>query len=111
YNTGRDQMSGYYDLGTHGRTISTSSEDAQLWFDRGLNWTYAFNHEEAVRCSEKAIAADPNCAIAWWGVAYAAGPNYNKAWDAFDDAELTEMLATTYNAAQQAMALLDHASP
>lgn len=64
-------MSGYYDLGNHTRTVSTSSADAQLWFDRGLVWTYGFNHEEAVRCFEKAIEFDPNCAMAHWGVAYA----------------------------------------
>ena len=70
-----------YDLGTYGRPISTSSADAQAWFDRGLVWSYGFNHEEAVRCFERAAEADPACAMAHWGVAYAIGPNYNKAWD------------------------------
>jgi len=37
-------MDDYYDLGTYGRTITTSSPQAQLWFDRGLNWVYGFNH-------------------------------------------------------------------
>ena len=68
-------MSDYYDLGKHTRTISTSSADAQMWFDRGLNWTYGFNHEEAMRCFEFAIEADPDCPMAHWGLAYAAGPN------------------------------------
>ena len=43
---------------------------AQLWFDRGLNWTYGFNHEEAVDCFRHAADADPACAMAWWGIAY-----------------------------------------
>lgn len=54
----------YYDLGSHGRPVTTDSAEAQLWFDRGLVWTYAFHHEEAVACFEKAAAADPHCAMA-----------------------------------------------
>jgi tetratricopeptide (TPR) repeat protein len=103
-------MSEYYDLGNYRRPISTSSPDAQLWFDRGLNWTYGFNHDEAVRCFEAAIAADPNCAMAYWGVAYAAGPNYNKAWEAFDEIDLAQTLATTHAAALRAAELADNAS-
>ena len=43
-------MSEYYDLGDYSRHISTASPDAQLWFDRGLLWTYGYHHEEAVVC-------------------------------------------------------------
>ena len=73
----------YFDLGAHGRKVATTSEAAQRWFDRGLNWTFGFHHEEAVRCFEKAIAADPDCAMAHWGLAYAIGPNYNLKWPDF----------------------------
>ena len=76
---------GYYDLGTYSRPVTTGSEEAQRWFDRGLAWTYGYNHDEAVTCYRRALAADPACAMAWWGVAYAAGPNYNKPWEAFDE--------------------------
>ena len=44
----------YFDLGSHVRQVTTSSLRAQAWFDRGLNWAYAFNFEDAVRCFEKA---------------------------------------------------------
>ncbi|HMM40929.1 MAG TPA: hypothetical protein PKA95_03425 [Thermomicrobiales bacterium] len=98
-------MSDYYDLGPHSRTISTSSPEAQRWFDRGLNWTYGFNHEEAIRCFERAIEADPACAMAYWGVAYAAGPNYNKPWEMFDPVDLANSVARTHAAARQAAAL------
>ena len=37
-------MQDYYDLGQHTRTVTTDSSEAQLWFDRGLNWLYGFNH-------------------------------------------------------------------
>ncbi len=89
-------MSAYYDLGPHTRTITTTSPEAQLWFDRGLNWTFGFNHEEAIRCFERALEHDPDCAMAHWGIAYAIGPNYNKGWDAFDEADLRTSLARAY---------------
>ena len=54
-----------YDIGVISREISTDSADAQLWFDRGLGLAYGFNHEEAIVCFEKAIEADPNCAICY----------------------------------------------
>ena len=52
-------MADYYDLGSYVRTVTTTSPEAQRWFDRGLVWCYGFHHEEAVRCFERAIAADP----------------------------------------------------
>src|SRR5687768_15976498 len=104
-------MSDYYDLGKHTRAVSTTSEEAQLWFDRGLNWTYGFNHEEAVRCFERAIDADPDCAMAHWGVAYAAGPNYNKPWEFFDPIDMAETVAKCFFATERAVALLENTSP
>ena len=74
-----------FDLGDYHRAVSTQNPEAQRWFDRGLVWGYAYNHEEAINCFEKAIALDPQCAMAHWGVSYAAGPNYNKPWEAFTE--------------------------
>lgn len=104
-------MDDYYDLGDHHRPVTTPSADAQLWFDRGLTWTYAFNHEEAVACFEKAAEADPDCAMAHWGIAYALGPNYNKPWEAFDDAELVDAVARTHGAVERAHEKAAHATP
>lgn len=73
-------MDYYYDLGAYSRTISTSSDAAQVWFNRCLKWCYAFNHEEAVRCFDQVVALDPNCAMGYWGKAYAVGPYYNIPW-------------------------------
>ncbi len=103
-------MSDYYDLGNHGWAITTTSPDAQLWFDRGLNWTYGFNHEEAIRCFERAIEADPECPMAHWGLAYAAGPNYNKPWEFFDAVDLAATLGTCFLAVGRALAVLDRAN-
>jgi hypothetical protein len=60
----RNIMSDYYDLGSYTRPVTTTSKDAQLWFDRGLIWCYGYNHDEAVRCFKKAAKHDPNCAMA-----------------------------------------------
>ena len=73
----------YYDLGTYSRPITTTSPEAQIWFDRGLTWVFAFNHEEAIKCFQKALEHDPDCAMAHWGVAYASGPNYNLPWELY----------------------------
>ena len=83
----------YYNLGAYHRPIETPSPQAQVWFDRGMVWAYAFNHEEAVRCFDRALELDPELAIARWGVAYSIGPNYNKAWEAFDPVDLAASLA------------------
>jgi tetratricopeptide (TPR) repeat protein len=101
----------YFDLGQHSWPVSTSSEQAQLWFDRGLLWSYAFNHEEAVRCFEQALEYDPGCAMAYWGIAYAIGPNYNKAWDQFDPVELAETAERAYAVTTQAVGHRDGATP
>ncbi|GHE92156.1 hypothetical protein GCM10014715_55710 [Streptomyces spiralis] len=92
----------YYDLGSHNRPVTTSSGEAQTWFDRGLAWTYGFNHEEAVRCFEAAAAADPGCAMAYWGIAYALGPNYNKPWEFFDEQDLAGTVERTHAAVERA---------
>ena len=87
-------MSDYYDLGSYSRRITTTSPEAQKWFDRGLAWTYGFNHDEAISCYRTALEHDPACAMAHWGIAYAAGPNYNKQWKHFDPSDLAATLET-----------------
>ena len=43
-----------YDLGLYARPVTTASADAQIWFDRGLNWCFGFHHEEALRLAAAA---------------------------------------------------------
>ncbi|RKL16358.1 hypothetical protein BFJ72_g15325, partial [Fusarium proliferatum] len=95
----------YYDLGDHNRVISTISVDAQAWFNRGLIWTYSFNHREAAACFEQVIKHDPNCAMGYWGAAFASGPNYNKAWMAFDENDLKLSLQKCYDYSRKAKEL------
>jgi hypothetical protein len=104
-------LNSYYNLGSYSRSVTTSSVEAQTWFDRGLMWSFGYNHEEALRCFEKAAKANPRCAMAQWGIAYAAGPNYNKQWSAFDASDLRNSPALARRATELALALIDGASP
>lgn len=101
-----DPIAEYYDLGSFRRTITTKSPEAQEWFNRGLIWSYSFNHDEAKRCFMQAIAHDPSCAMSFWGLAYATGPNYNKSWRLFDPRDLEDSLKICYNASRKAKELL-----
>lgn len=92
-----------YNLGAYEWKVKTSSTEAERWFQRALNWTYGFHHDEAVRCYRYALHYDPNFAMAYWGVAYASGPNYNKPWELFDKAELRATLALCHAAAKRAV--------
>lgn len=64
-------------LGKPWRKITTTSAEAQRYFDQGLAFLYAFDHEEAIRSFQAAAQADPDCAMAWWGIACASGPHIN----------------------------------
>lgn len=96
-------MDPYFSLGPYSRQISTGSDEAQTWFNRGLNWCYAFHHREAIRCFEKVIDLDPGCAMGYWGVAYATGPYYNIPWEKMSPSGRPVAVATTYENAQKAV--------
>lgn len=97
-----------YDQGSYRRTITTKSAEAQRWFDRGLNWCFGYHHQEAVACFEKALEADPDCAMAHWGVGYAMGPNYNLPWEYLDPGTKAAFLAKAYDATHAALARKDN---
>ena len=100
----------YFDLGRHTRRVSTNSAEAQRWFDLGLNWCYGFNHEEGIRCFQAALAADPRCVMAHWGVAYGAGPFYNLAFREYGEQEASSSVALAYDHINRARALSAHAT-
>jgi hypothetical protein len=64
-------------LGHLHHPVSTRNPEAQQFFDQGLRFIYAFNHDEAARSFERSAELDPKLAIAYWGIAEAVGPNYN----------------------------------
>jgi hypothetical protein len=57
--------------------VATSNPETQKFFDQGLNFMYAFNHDEAVRAFRQAAELDPDCAMAHWGISLSLGKNYN----------------------------------
>ncbi len=67
----------YQGLGDFHRAVTTSSAQAQAYFDQGMRLLWAFNHDEATRSFAEAAMLDPDCAACYWGVALTVGPNYN----------------------------------
>jgi len=104
-------MGEYFDLGAYRRPVTTVSEQAASWFNRGLVWCYGFNQEEAVRCFQKVVEIDPDCAMGYWGIAYASGPFYNKPWNWYGEIERVEAIAFCHEYAHQARQLKPRATP
>lgn len=102
---GEDGSRLYPGYGGYSRAITCENPEAQRWFDQGIQLVYGFNHDEGVRSFQRAAEVDPNCAMAWWGIAYGYGVDVN-------NMEVSEAEARAgADAADQAMLLLDHASP
>ena len=72
-----ERLPEYAGFDGYARTISTDSALAQRYFDQGIQLLYGFNHDEAIRSFQAATEADPSCAMAWWGIAYANGRDIN----------------------------------
>ena len=87
-----------------GLTVTTSNTKAQKYFNQGLALTYGFNHDGAIRSFRAAQALDPECAMCFWGEAYAHGPNINAPMD-------PAVNARAVAAAGRARALRDRATP
>ena len=88
-------MDGY---GGYARAVSGADADSQRWFDVGLQLVYGFNHDAAVQCFAAAAEASPDCAMAWWGIAYGYGIDVNNPEVAEQEA------AAAHSAAQAALA-------
>ncbi|MCH9673369.1 MAG: hypothetical protein K0U93_18160 [Gammaproteobacteria bacterium] len=100
-------MEKYFSLGAYERPITSSSDAAKTWFNRGLNWCYAFHHKEALRCFAKVIEFDPHCPMGHWGIAYATGPYYNIPWAKMSPEGRVHALAVTYEHSRKAQSLAD----
>jgi tetratricopeptide (TPR) repeat protein len=90
----------FSNLGNLEFKITTSSNLAQKYFNQGVALTYGFNHAEAYRSFKEVSRLDPECAMAYWGMAIVLGPNINAPMDGAD-------VPTAYEAIQKAMALLN----
>ena len=80
-------------LGRYHRAITTTSPQAQAYFDQGLRLVYGFNHYEAQAAFREAARLDPSCAMCAWGIALSYGSNYNSPTDA--DRERGALAAVT----------------
>src|SRR5688572_28625967 len=87
-------------LGTFTKPISSSNKEAQAFFDQGFQMMYAFAKSEAIRSFREAWKRDPNCAICYWGEAWAWGSYLNGPMGA-DEAP------HAYAAIQKALSLKD----
>ncbi|MDI3259510.1 MAG: hypothetical protein QJR02_07420 [Sinobacteraceae bacterium] len=92
-------------LGDFHRAVTTSSPEAQKYFDQGMRWLWAFNHDEATRSFAKAAQLDSNCAMCWWGLALTVGPNYNMPFMVASRAKVA------FEAEQRAQQAVAHAAP
>ena len=91
-------------LGTFARKISSSNAEAQAYFNQGFQLMYSFGKYEAIRSFREAWTRDPDCAICYWGEAWAWGSNLNQVLPA-DEAPFA------YAAMQKALSLKPKASP
>jgi tetratricopeptide (TPR) repeat protein len=108
-------------LGGFTRKVTTASAQAQRYFDQGLAFMYAFNHDEAIRAFRRAAELDPKCAMAQWGIAIAYGPHINNpvvpperaalAWDALTAAKARAAGASPVEQALIGAAQARYASP
>jgi tetratricopeptide (TPR) repeat protein len=98
-------------LGNHRFPISTTSARAQLFMNQGMMLTYGFNHAEATRSFQEAARLDPNCAMAFWGMALVLGPNINMAMPPENEPKAYEMIqkaiALEKNASEKEKAYID----
>ena len=81
HETPSAQVPLYDNLGTLHYPITTVVPLAQRYFDQGLRLYYAFNHQEAIRSFHEGARLDPDCAMCYWGIALAYGPNINAPMD------------------------------
>ena len=58
-------------------TVTCSNDEARKMFVLAHGHMLNYNHEEAIACFTKCVELDPNCAMAWWGIAYCVSSNYN----------------------------------
>ncbi len=94
----------YHNLGSLHHPITTRSPMAQKYFDQGLRLTYGFNHDEAIKSYTEAIRHDSTCAMCYWGIAYALGPNINLPMD-------TSLVKPAWEAVQNARKYSAGATP
>lgn len=90
-------------LGNVDHPVSTKNLEAQKYFNQGLAYLFAFNHDEGIASFKHASELDPNLAMAYWGMALGLGANYN-------DPANAERFALAYGHLKKAIELAPKAS-
>ncbi len=85
-------------LGFAGIEADSDNEEARAWFAQGVRLIWAFDEAEAIRAFQQAQRIDPDCAMCFFGEAWARGPTINLQ-------PRTEELLAARAAARRAVAL------
>lgn len=85
-------------LGNVDHPVTTKSVEAQKYFNQGLAYLFAFNHDAGVASFKQAAELDPDMAMAYWGMSLGLGANYN-------DPGNTDRFARAYVELQKAIDL------
>jgi tetratricopeptide (TPR) repeat protein len=101
---GQSDVPLFDNIGSHSYTVTVESERAQDFFDQGLRLYYAFNHAESIRAFREGARIDPTCAMCFWGIGLAYGPNINAAMD-------TASAVAAYEASVKALSLSGRVTP
>ena len=78
--------------------VTCANEEARKMFVEAFGHMLNYNHEQAIACFSACTEADPNCAMAWWGISYCVSSNYNWA----------PGLGSGHDSIQQALSVMDH---
>ncbi len=95
YNEGPRQNA--YLMGGTGKVdfpVSTDNAQAQAFFDQGLGQLYGFWYYESERSFRRVAALDPDCAMAYWGMALANEDNRDRGKSFIEDAASRKATAT-----------------
>jgi tetratricopeptide (TPR) repeat protein len=95
----------YTNIGAFRRQVTTRNPQAQRYVNQGLTFLYSFNYGEAMRSFRQAAVLDPDCAMAWWGIATANGPHIN------DPSVSPEHAQAALNALHKAQPAMASATP
>lgn len=92
------------DIGSTHFPITTSVPEVQEWFDQGNTLLHSFWFYEAERSFRWCVKLDPDCAMAWWGLARAMG---RRGFNERARAMLEEALARREQASERERMYLD----
>ncbi|MEO3712415.1 hypothetical protein [Roseateles flavus] len=99
------------DLSPRAHRFFVRNAEVRPLVEQGLLYAYGFNFEAALACFQQAVTVDPSCVLAWWGMAYASGCNYNKPWRVFHPRMIARSMKLARHAIKNARAHQASASP